>query len=174
MLATRHDLHHGAHEAPVDGDEIDVRDRRQGALFAVGAAVRVVIVAVGPENDASDSRSPHRRRAPGRARRARRRASADGKSYSSQPHWIHRKGVSVSNGLLTGTPPGRRADERSPRDVSKHTRLDQLVGELPRPDTHARSVVSTRGGRRIPQRGCGQPAELFTLGGGGGVRQGDA
>ena len=59
----------------------------------------------------------------GRSAQQRRRA------YSSQPHWIHRNGVSVEQRLAARVALGGGADERSPGDVRDDARLQELVGD---------------------------------------------
>ncbi len=68
---------------------------REAALFAVRMAVGVVVVTVGPDRE-RDSFCAQGARRDGRARDGPPQGARS--RYSSQPHWIHRNGVSESKG----------------------------------------------------------------------------
>ena len=101
VLRARLDLEKRANQPAVQRPEVNLGGRTQMLLFAVGTAVGVVVVAVCPDVDVQMRLGFGRPEGVCRTHRLRqgqRSAEGDDQRYSSQPHWIQRKGVSVSTG----------------------------------------------------------------------------
>ncbi len=105
MVPSRDDLDRRSRQPCVQGDEIGEGRRAQRALLAIGTSVGVVVIPVGPELDANRIALIGTRGWSGPCEGG---AQQRDPSYSSQPHWIHRNGVSVSRGSPGELPWKRR------------------------------------------------------------------
>jgi hypothetical protein len=86
VLSARYRFEGGPREASIEGDQIDARCRGQTVLLAVGSAVGVVVVAIGPDLQVNWHLWRCLRFLGTRRRYRRKQHTECERAYSSQPH----------------------------------------------------------------------------------------